>query len=501
MLRMTYIVLILLLATPCISTANVIDVQIKGVDDGVKTNKQQDYNEAVLFAKREAIERAGVEVKALTTAKDFVIHSDYIESKAEAVLLPGYNVVDVGYQKDGTYLVILIGKVKTIAEGIDSKELRFAKSLMDRGQRPKAEKIVDNIIKNSKDDNAVAEAMYCQILWEFTKNEIDLFEKLKAYYPNYKKLNSLYNIIKQRGGKYIIGAISSNDIYGLNKLINWGIDVNSKYNNKIPYMEAVKQGKISIAKLLIDNGAKLKYSETYYNDEEIELAKIIYKAYGGDRRKMFKLAFRYSNGKGVTKDASKAFSWYKKSAEAGDVSSMNNLGVCYDKGNGVTKSKKTAFYWYKKAAESGNSTAMRNVGLSYQYGDGVERNERIAIYWFYKAVKKGNERGETSLEKILKCKECDGSGKCIRCDGKGEWISEVRVPPKTCPLCKGSGRIDLGNRRCTYCGGRGVRGSGYTTRKENSCSYCNASGKCKKCDGTGKNNELIRELDIIKSKI
>ena len=147
MLRMTYIVLILLLATPCISTANVIDVQIKGVDDGVKTNKQQDYNEAVLFAKREAIERAGVEVKALTTAKDFVIHSDYIESKAEAVLLPGYNVVDVGYQKDGTYLVILIGKVKTIAEGIDSKELRFAKSLMDRGQRPKAEKIVDNIIK------------------------------------------------------------------------------------------------------------------------------------------------------------------------------------------------------------------------------------------------------------------------------------------------------------------------------------------------------------------
>ena len=81
----------------------------------------------LLFAKREAIERAGVKVKALTTTKDFVIHSDYIESQAEAVLLLGYHIMDVGYQKDGTCLVILIGKVKTVikkAENIDSKELR-----------------------------------------------------------------------------------------------------------------------------------------------------------------------------------------------------------------------------------------------------------------------------------------------------------------------------------------------------------------------------------------
>jgi len=94
-----------------ISNAEVIDVNFKGVDDGIKTTKQQDYKEAVLFAKLEAIERAGVKIKALTTSKDFVVNSDYIESKAEAVLLPGYNVVDVGYQTDGTYLVFLVGKV------------------------------------------------------------------------------------------------------------------------------------------------------------------------------------------------------------------------------------------------------------------------------------------------------------------------------------------------------------------------------------------------------
>jgi len=42
-----------LLIVPCISNAETIDVQIKGVDDGVKTTKQRDYKEAVLFAKRE----------------------------------------------------------------------------------------------------------------------------------------------------------------------------------------------------------------------------------------------------------------------------------------------------------------------------------------------------------------------------------------------------------------------------------------------------------------
>jgi hypothetical protein len=100
---------------PSISLGEVIDVNIKGVDDGIKTTKQNDYKEAVLFAKREAIERAGVKMKSLTTVKDMVINSDYIESKAEAVLMPGYNIIDIGYIADGTYQIVLIGKVSTNA--------------------------------------------------------------------------------------------------------------------------------------------------------------------------------------------------------------------------------------------------------------------------------------------------------------------------------------------------------------------------------------------------
>ena len=88
-----------------------IEVQIKGFDDGQKSNKQQDYKEALLFAKREAIERAGVEIQSMSKMQDFVLHSDVIESKSKAILLPGFQVLDIGYQNDGSYLVILTGRI------------------------------------------------------------------------------------------------------------------------------------------------------------------------------------------------------------------------------------------------------------------------------------------------------------------------------------------------------------------------------------------------------
>lgn len=198
MKRITYIVFFALLLVPCISYAETIDVQIKGVDDGAKTTKQRDYKEAVLFAKREAIERAGVKIKSMTTVRDLVVNSDYIESKAEAVLMPGYNIIDIGYTTDGTYQVVLVGKVKTVSEGIDSKELRYAKSLMDRGEKAKAKKIITDIIENSKDDNAVAEAMYCQVLWRFASDERDTFERLKAYYSDSKYISHLESVVAER---------------------------------------------------------------------------------------------------------------------------------------------------------------------------------------------------------------------------------------------------------------------------------------------------------------
>jgi hypothetical protein len=92
--------------------AETIDVLIKGVDNGIKTSRDRDYQEAVMNAKLQAIERAGVSVTSITKVENFKLKYDLVESKAKAVLLPGFQIIDMGYQKDGTYQVVLSGKVR-----------------------------------------------------------------------------------------------------------------------------------------------------------------------------------------------------------------------------------------------------------------------------------------------------------------------------------------------------------------------------------------------------
>ncbi len=83
-------------------------------------------------------------------------------------------------------------------EYVETKEIRYAKSLIKRGKKSKAKAIIDDVIKNSKDETAIAEATYYQILWGLTSNEREEFEKLKAYYPNFKYLSQLEIALNNR---------------------------------------------------------------------------------------------------------------------------------------------------------------------------------------------------------------------------------------------------------------------------------------------------------------
>lgn len=106
----TLTLMLVIISIPALSET--LNVLIKGVDDGVKTNKQQDYNEAVMNAKLQAIERAGVEIQSITRVVNFQTKFDMVESKAKAILLPGFQIMDMGYQKDGSYQIVLSCKVK-----------------------------------------------------------------------------------------------------------------------------------------------------------------------------------------------------------------------------------------------------------------------------------------------------------------------------------------------------------------------------------------------------
>jgi len=104
--------LVLFVSFPSVSYSEVIDVMIKGVDDGIRTSRQKDYDEALMNAKLQAIEKSGVEITSITQIVNFAMKYKAVESKAEAVLLPGFQILDMGYQTDGTYQIVLAGKVQ-----------------------------------------------------------------------------------------------------------------------------------------------------------------------------------------------------------------------------------------------------------------------------------------------------------------------------------------------------------------------------------------------------
>jgi hypothetical protein len=133
-ISMLLFIFISIFQTPADTFAEAIEVLIKGIDDGIKSSRERDYKEAVMNAKLQAIERAGVAIKSLTAVENFMLKYDIVESTAKAVLLPGFQVIDMGYQTDGTYQVVLSGKVQVgeekTAEGklwgkLRSKPLEF----------------------------------------------------------------------------------------------------------------------------------------------------------------------------------------------------------------------------------------------------------------------------------------------------------------------------------------------------------------------------------------
>jgi len=119
MLNITKVLFGLVVLTALTVTAETLDVTIKGFDDGKKTSRQHDYREAVLDAKRQAIEQAGVTVESKSTVRNSVLQEDFIETQAKAVLLPGFQITDIGYMQDGTYQVVLTGKVQVQPKPLD----------------------------------------------------------------------------------------------------------------------------------------------------------------------------------------------------------------------------------------------------------------------------------------------------------------------------------------------------------------------------------------------
>jgi hypothetical protein len=96
-----------------LSSLETLKIRVIGLSNAAFDGKQTDRKEAILDAKRQAVEKAGVSMKSQTVVRQGVVDEDFIESQAETYILPGYEIVDIGYDQDEvTYQVVLIGAVR-----------------------------------------------------------------------------------------------------------------------------------------------------------------------------------------------------------------------------------------------------------------------------------------------------------------------------------------------------------------------------------------------------
>jgi hypothetical protein len=177
----------------------IVDITVKGISDGKNDGAQKDRQEAVMDAKRQACEKAGLTLEAKTTVSNFTVLNDYVETQSKGILLPGFQFVDIGYVADGTYQVVLSGKVKSKEdEVISSKELRYAKTLRDRGKIRQCIDILESYI-DSKDEKVPEEvkeeAYFYLIKWGFAFRYRDAYDKFSSYYPESKHIEILKSFL------------------------------------------------------------------------------------------------------------------------------------------------------------------------------------------------------------------------------------------------------------------------------------------------------------------
>ncbi|WP_282044627.1 peptidoglycan-binding protein [Roseibium album] len=112
-------------------------------------------------------------------------------------------------------------------------------------------------------------------------------------------------------------------------------------------------------------------------------------AAGGNPAAEFLVGVKYTEGKDVPADLSKAAVWYQKAANKGLPPAQYRLASLYEKGRGVEKDVAKAKAWYSLAAQAGNAKAMHNLAVLYAEGGGEEPDYGKAATWFEAAANYG----------------------------------------------------------------------------------------------------------------
>ena len=126
-------------------------------------------------------------------------------------------------------------------------------------------------------------------------------------------------------------------------------------------------------------------------EDQTHLESLRSRAEDGDCQAQLDLAFRYRDGKGVSKDDAEAMKWAHLAADGGQVEAMDFVGFAYLRGSVVRRNPVIAFGYFKAAAEKSAQAAF-NLGQCYYGAQGTEQDCLAALEYWKKAAERGHGR-------------------------------------------------------------------------------------------------------------
>ncbi|GES98862.1 Sel1 repeat family protein [Rhizophagus clarus] len=203
--------------------------------------------------------------------------------------------------------------------------------------------------------------------------------------------------------------------------------------------------------------------------------------FAGYAEGQFNLGYCYENAIGTGKNETKAFEWYLRSAIAGNTKAQNRLGKCYIDGIGTNKNKIKAFNWFLKSAEQGDEEGQYNLGCCYQYGEGIGKNEKKAFELYSKLAEKGNAAAQNNL------------GHCYQY-GIGVYVNEKKAFELYVKSAENGNTIAQNNLGYCFKYGKGVTKSKKKSFKWYSISAKNGNVDAQNYIKTYKNDNAIKKV-------
>lgn len=114
-------------------------------------------------------------------------------------------------------------------------------------------------------------------------------------------------------------------------------------------------------------------------------------------RALNNLGYMYSEGEGVTKDVSRATTYYRRSAALHNKDGLHSLGLAYEYGLGIKKDLHKARKLFQESADLGNSSAQYELGHMYEVGEGFDANLEKAFQWYQTSAEAGYKKAQFSL--------------------------------------------------------------------------------------------------------